>query len=477
MKIMLIAPASGKWRNVGRSRWFGGRTFRFSLLSLLSVAAETPAGVDLRIVDEQIEDIPWDDDVDLVGITCMTALAPRAYEIAARFRERNVRVVLGGVHPTLNPSEAARHADAIVVGDAEGVWSRVVADARGGRLNGVYRRQGQATLNGLKRPRYDLLRRGRYATAHAVQATRGCPHECDFCAVSAFHGHTQRRRPVEEVVAEVGAIPSRFFIFVDDNLTAERDYAAQLFRALAPLRKQWVTQSTLAVAQDAELVRLAAAAGCVGLFVGLETFSERNLESVNKTCHRVEEYRRSIRVLHSHGIGVEAGIVFGFEADRKEVFAATLSLLDRLEVDVIQASIFTPLPGTPRYEAMQTRILDRDWGHYDFHHVVFRPRHLTPRELQDGHDWVTREFYRPWRIVRRVLRHVRRPHGWATASYLLAINAAYYGRVRKWRIRGCNPGARSAPTFVWPATAWTCYRALDWVVGTIKRARVPSAQI
>jgi radical SAM superfamily enzyme YgiQ (UPF0313 family) len=451
VKILLIAPASGKWRHVGRHRFLNGRTFRFSLLSLLSVAAESPPEADVQIVDEQVDDIPWDADVDLVGITCMTALAPRAYEIARRFRERRVPVVLGGMHPTLCPEEAARYADAIVVGEAEGIWPQVVADAAERRLQSIYRNE-QPSLANLKRPPRHLLSAAKYAPIGAVQATRGCPHGCDFCAVAAFSRRIQRQRPVEEVIAEISDLPSRTFIFVDDNLTADRDYAKQLFAALKPLRKRWVTQSTLAIADDPDLVRRMAEAGCMGIFAGLETFSGDNLGSVNKTCHRVEQYREAIRLLHRHGMTVEAGIVFGFDGDSPDVFRRTLATLDDLEVDVIQVSIFTPLPGTPRAQLLADRILDHDWANYDFHHAVFQPANMSPRELQAGHDWVTSQFYRPARIVRRVCRHLRRPGAWASWLYLVALNVAYFGRTVRWRIRGWDPASDAMSTLPSPIT-------------------------
>lgn len=446
IRILLIAPASGNWRQVGRSRWFNGRTFRFSLLSLLSVAAETPAGAEVRLVDEQIEAVPFDAPVDLVGITCMTALAPRAYEIAAQFRRRRVPVVLGGFHPSLCPDEALRHADAVVVGDAEGLWPQVVEAARAGRLSGVFRHATAPDLAGLKRPPRHLLAGRRYATVHAVQATRGCPHHCDFCSVAAFHDRSHRRRPVTEVVAEVAEFQERFFIFVDDNLTADRDYARQLFAALRPLNKRWVTQCTLALADDTELLSLAAKAGCIGVFVGLETFSAGNLSSVGKESHRVEQCQDALRRFHRQGIAVEAGIVFGFPHDTPAVFSETLRRLDELQVDAIQVSVFTPLPGTPRFAMMQDRILDRNWAHYDFHHAVFTPWAMSAESLQAGHDWVTREFFRPGRILRRVRRHLRRPRAWESLPYVLAVNLAYYGRVLRWHIRGWNPAESATAT-------------------------------
>jgi radical SAM superfamily enzyme YgiQ (UPF0313 family) len=444
MDILLIAPASGNWRAVGRQAWINGRTFRFSLLSLLSVAAETPPGAQVRIVDEQVDVIPWADPVDLVGITCMTATAPRAYEIADRFRARGVPVVLGGMHPTFCPDEAAQHADAVVLGEAEGLWPQVVNDVRQKRLQRFYRHATPPDLRGLKPLPRHLLASRRYATAQAVQATRGCPHGCDFCAVAAFHQRTHRCRPVDEVVREVAELRGRFFVFVDDNLVANRAYALALFKALRPLHKRWISQVTLSLAEDTELLELAAEAGCIGVFVGLETFSAGNLEAIRKLHNKVERYREAIRQFHAHGIGVEAGIVFGLPGDRADVFARTLQLLDALEVDAVLVSIFTPLPGTPRGAAMAARILDRNWAHYDFHHVVFEPWGMTAEALQAGHDWVTHQFYRPWWIIRRLVQALFRPRFWRAWPYIAALNVAFYGRVLQWHIRGWNPAAELA---------------------------------
>ncbi len=438
MNILLIAPSSGKWQRIGRSRIFNGKTFRFSLLSLLSVAADTPEEHNVQIIDEQFDDIPWNAPVDLVGLTCMTALAPRAYEIADAFRARKVPVVLGGMHPTFCSDEALQHADAVVAGDAEGIWRQVVEDAQRGVMQGVYKTKKPRPFSGFKTPPYNLLKLGRYST-YPVQATRGCPHKCAFCSVSAFNGGVHKRRPVDEVVSDIAKIPSRKFIFVDDNLTADADYARELFQAMIPLKKLWITQSTLDIAEDEALVKLASQAGCVGLFVGLETFSERNLDHVNKSFNKVEKYREAINILHRNGIGVEAGIVFGFDGDDPEVFQRTLKLLDQLEIDLIQASIFTPLPGTPQMNVMQRRIIDPDWSNYDFHHVVFKPKGMSVAQLQAGHDWITREFYRPRRIAMRLARHALRRNGMKSLPFAAAINGAYYGRVKRWNIRGYNP--------------------------------------
>lgn len=439
MRLLLIAPASGLWRKVGKNRWFNGKTFRFSLLSLLSVAAETPSDVDVRILDEQIDDIPWNDHIDLVGITCMTALAPRAYEVAERFHEKGIPVVLGGMHPTFNPEEAQNHADAVVVGEAEPVWKRVLDDFQRGHLSGVYQHSGDFPLVQMKPLPRSLLNRSGYSTLQAVQATRGCSHRCNFCSVSALHQGCQRKRPVDEVVAEVRSLPRRFFMFVDDNLTDDPAYAQKLFEELIPLKKIWMTQSTLGLAENEPLLMAAAQAGCVGIFAGLETISEENLENSGKGFHKTSFYRDAITHLHSKGIGVEAGMVFGFDGDRPDVFRRTLDWLIMLQVDMIQTSIFTPLPGTPQFESKRERILDWNWGHYDFHHAVFQPRGMSQMALQAGHDWLTYEFYHPKRIAQRLANRLHWPRGIQTLPYAIALNMAYYGRVQRWGFRGWDP--------------------------------------
>ena len=238
MRILLIAPATGRWLHIGRKGIFGGRTFRFSLLSLLAVAAETPEEHSVTICDEQIDEIdPQTVEADLVGITCMTSNAPRAYEFAADFRQRGIPVVLGGIHPTLCPDEAREHADAILIGDAEGLWPTIVRDAENGNLQPIYRHEQKPSLAKLNPLPRHLLDSKKYASIHPVQATRGCPHQCSFCSIAAAHQSCHRQRPVEEVVAEIRQLPGKLLVFVDDNLTANRDYARELFRAMKPLKK------------------------------------------------------------------------------------------------------------------------------------------------------------------------------------------------------------------------------------------------
>jgi radical SAM superfamily enzyme YgiQ (UPF0313 family) len=452
MRVLLVSPASGHWRGISERRWFNGKTFRFSMLSLLTVAALSPDDAEIRIVDEQIEPIPDPTGIggagrggevtgewvpDVVGITAMTAAAPRAYEIAARFRERGVPVVMGGFHATLNPEDALRHVDAVVAGSAFDAWPAVLEDLRNGALQRIYRGNSNGGIP-VTLPRY-LVDRSGYVTANSTYATLGCKNSCKFCSIAAFHGGERHHRRVEEVVAEISSFEERFFMFVDDNLTQDREYVVELLEALRPLRKKWITQASIDVADDEVLLGLMHDAGCIGLFIGLETFNARALDAQDKGFNAPAKYATAVERIHRFGMFVEAGIVFGFDTDGPEVFRHTLDMLGQIGIDAIQASILTPLPGTPLFESMRSRLIDTEWENYDYRHVVFTPRRMTAEQLQAGADWVIRDFYSLRRILRRSLRWLRMPRGLSHFLYPLALNLAYYGRVKSFQIRGHDP--------------------------------------
>lgn len=408
MKILLVLPAAPAVR-VTRDRRHvpRRRMLRFSVLPLTTVAALTPAGHEVVLVDENVEPLDLEADVDLVGVTFMTALAPRAYEIADAFRRRGVVTVAGGYHPTFLPQEALERFDAVVVGEAEGAWPRLVDDLEAGRLGRVYSSPGPCDPAVIPVPERRLTERTarHYATVHAVQAGRGCIHRCRYCSVTAFHHGAHRSRPLQRVLAELESIP-RDFMFVDDNLIADPAYARELFRAMAPLQKRWVAQASLEIADDPELLALARDAGCAGLFVGVETFSAENLAAVEKGFNDRRSYARRLGALRAHGIGVIAGVIVGMDGDDTGVFERTLSFLERFRIDAVQVNIMTPLPGTPLFERFESagRIVDRDWSRYDFRHVVMRPAKMTAEQLQAGADWLYSRFYRLDRIVLRFVR-------------------------------------------------------------------------
>lgn len=407
MKILLVLPAGERVRVTLEKPAVPRRAMlRFSVLSLTSVAALTPPEHTVEIVDENVTPLDYDSSADLVGITFMTALAPRAYEIAAEFRRRGKTVVAGGYHATLCPDDAQPHFDAIVVGDAEGAWPRLLADVQAHRLQPRYAAVPKPVLE-VPAPRRELLRSSarHYVTVNAVQTTRGCRHACRYCSVTAFHHHQHRQRPVGDVMREIAALP-RDFIFVDDNICADRAYALALFRAMAPMRRRWVSQCSIEVADDAELLGAMAAAGCCGLFIGIESASARNLAEMGKQFNATDRYAERMGRIRGAGIGIVAGIIVGMDQDTPETFARTLELLERLHIDTVQVNILTPLPGTPLFSDMEKagRMVDRDWSHYDFRHVVFQPARMSAEELQAGADWLYAQFYRLDRILGRFVR-------------------------------------------------------------------------
>lgn len=444
MKILLVLPAGEQVRVTREHPEVPKRAMlRFSVLPLTVVAALTPHEHEVRLCDENVEALDFDTDADVVGVTLMTALAPRAYEIAREFRARGKIVIGGGYHPTLWPAEAAEYFDAIVAGDAEGAWPQVLRDIEAGRLRKTYREEPVAPVLETPVPRRELLAHTarHYVTVNAVQTGRGCRHGCRYCSVAAFHQQRHRRRPLADVLGELRTLP-RDFMFVDDNLMADREYAVRLFRAMAPFRKRWVGQCSIEIANDPELLRHARRAGCRGLFIGIETVSAENLAAMGKAFNDSARYRERIATIRRAGIGVVAGMIVGLDQDDAGVFERTLRFLKSAGIDALQLNILTPLPGTPLFAEMERagRATDRDWSHYDFRHVVFRPAAMNAEELQAGSDWLYAQFYRLDRILWRFLRGLF-TLGWMPALLALKLGMTYRYDNRREGIVGRNPAA------------------------------------
>jgi len=431
VRLLLINPTAPEWRVTnGQAPSRKTKAFRFSMLPSLSAAAAMPPYVQTRIVDEDVEPIDFGIDADVIGISFMTYNAPRAYAIADEFRARGKAVIFGGCHPTFLPEEAKEHADAVCIGEAEPNVPAMMADFVAGRLQPFYDR-GPADLKGLRIPDRSLIRQSAYITPYAIQATRGCRYRCKFCSVAAFHRYHFRTRPIDEVIAELRLL-GRNVIFIDDNLVADRDYAKELFARMIPLGKRWGSQGSIDMASDDELLRLARASGCRGMFIGLESLSQENLRGCNKHFCLAKDYVRAIAKIHAAGIGVYAGIVFGMDGDTPEVFGSTLDFLDEAKVDALQVTILTPFPGTPLFEELdrEGRIFDKDWAKYDFGHVVFEPRSMSPQTLQAGHDWACRKFYALRPTLQRVWRACRLMGPSAALATVVPLNFGYRSRFR-----------------------------------------------
>jgi radical SAM superfamily enzyme YgiQ (UPF0313 family) len=384
----------------------GGYGFRVINYNMPLVAALTPPDVEVQIIDESAEPITLEGDYDLVGITVNTPLAPYSYELAAKFRRRGSRVVLGGIHPSVLPEESLQHADAVVVGEAEAVWPGLIRDFQAGKLRRLYRAP-QGKLDDVPVPRWDLMRDHRYIVRRSLTATRGCIYQCEFCSIFSSVGPGFRVRPVAHVVRDIVAGGSRRLMFWDDNIIANREYARRLFQALIPLKVRWISQATFTFSNDPVLMKLAYQAGCRGIFLGIESLSNASLREANKSFNKVEKYKHGIQRLHDHGIGVSAGFVFGFDHDDPSVFERTLEFSERTGIDACNFKILTPYPGTPLYERMdrEGRIIDKDWAHYRGKtHVVFKPRCMSPEALLAGFKWIRHQCY-SWRsIFHRLLK-------------------------------------------------------------------------
>ncbi len=424
-KLLLVDPypRNNPYRLTASER----RAVWFPKLSLPVIASYTPDHWAVTLVDEAVQNIDFETPCDLVGLSVMTCYAPRAYEIAAEFRRRGKTVVLGGVHPTYCPEEALRYSDAIVCGEAEDLWPRLIQDFEAGAMKPIYQMSEFPSLERYRSPRVQLLSPDAYMTRQCTFTTRGCHFDCEFCSVSPFNGKTTRRRPVHEVVEEMdrvkqwvrselvdrmtrgslwdavktaikirlGIDDGTIFAFVDDLHNSHRPYCKELWQALKALNIKWGCQSTLFLGDDEEMVKLAAESGCVSVFVGLESLSEDSLEETNKGFNRVHLFEKEIKMFHDNGIMVNPGIVFGFDNDDESVFERAVEFLVRNRVELAYFNVLTPLPGTALFDRYERagRIFDRDWAKYDGKHVVFHPSRMTPEQLQEGFFWANHQFY------------------------------------------------------------------------------------
>jgi radical SAM superfamily enzyme YgiQ (UPF0313 family) len=298
-----------------------------------------------------------------------------------------------------------------VVGEGDRVWPRLLKDFQDGALQPVYRGGTVEDLSNLPPPRTDLFDPRHYSIANSVIASRGCPHSCAYCCVQATAGQ-YRKRPIEQVVRDMAAaqgnvLQRKMFIFWDDNLAGDPEYAKALFRAITPLGKYWIAEATIHdFAGDPELVALASKSGCRGLFCGIESFNQEALRGVGKGFNKVGRYQDYIQLLHDHGICVDAGMMVGFDEDDESIFDSTLETAIALDIDIMNLVLVTPYPGTKLFTKMEQegRLLHRDWSRYDGHHVVHRPARLSVEALERGWHRVRSEFYRIGSIARRAWR-------------------------------------------------------------------------
>jgi len=384
---------------------------RMEPLQLGVLAGLTPPDVECVLYDDRIERVPLDEPTDLVAITVEIYTARRAYELAAEYRRRGVPVVLGGFHPTLFPDEAARHADAIFVGDAETRWAEVVEDARRGELKPRYDARPGAPQAGGVLPRRDLFRGKGYLPITLMQFSRGCRFSCDFCAITAYFDRRHHPRPTRDVLAELEAQDRKLVFFVDDNFLSDREAAKRFLRELVPLKLRWVSQASIDMTEDPELMELLERSGCLGNVIGFESLDLGNLVGMRKgpaVRRGWESYQRQVEVLRDHHLQTWAAFTLGHDNDTVASIRETLDFALANKFCFAAFNILMPYPGTPLYRRLadEGRLLwDGQWWlhpEYRFNHAAFVPRNMTPDELTQA-CWSCRE---EWNRVGSIFRRV-----------------------------------------------------------------------
>ncbi len=380
----------------------------FPMLGLTVLASLFPKDWDITIVNEAIEKVDLKADVDLVGLTSLTCVADRTHFLADEFRTRGKTVVIGGVHASFLPQEAKAHADAVLIGEAEGIFQELISDYEAGCLKPFYRTENYFDLRKMPLPRRELLGSRYSRFFNAIETTRGCPNRCEFCSVPMINGMRYRTRSISHIDSELSSLIRRggeYLMLTDDNVIAQPKFAAELFRILKKYEPKWMGFCTLKIARNPELLALARESGCISLFIGFESLNQENLDGARKTFVDTRELADLIKQIQDHGIGIQGSFIFGFDHDDKDVFRRTVDFVHETHIELPNFFVLTPFPGTPLRRRLEEegRIFDNHWPHYDMSHVVFKPKLMSPEELQQGYLWAQKYCCSPRSIFGRLL--------------------------------------------------------------------------
>ena len=368
-------------------------------LTLPYLAALTPKGWDVRLIDEQLMDVDFQTPVDLVAITTWTINSFRAYEIADRFKERGVPVIMGGPHTYFHSEEAAQHCDAVGIGEGENIWPTMLEDAANGRLKKVYCADPLPALQGLPFPRYDLLnlRKHSFFKTFSIQSSRGCPFKCEFCSERFYLGERYRTRPVQEVIEEIKATKAGNLLFADSNFAGKIDHTMELMEALIPLKVRWSSLWSAYLCTNQKFMDLAQKSGLLHVNIGVESIDPDTLVEMNKKVNKVQQYEEILTNLRKRGISYSLNFIFGWDTEKRDVFRSTMDFLQRNKVPVAYFNILTPHKGTPLYDRMkaENRIID-------IHHIgrwpgilcCIKPKCDSPGELEEKVKKMYADFYR-----------------------------------------------------------------------------------
>jgi len=412
MKILLISPTVDAEKRTNKG-------LMLPQLALYILEGLTPKEHEVRIIEEESELVDLEQECDLVGISCMTANAPRAYELCREFKKRGKTVLLGGVHPTILPEEALEHADCVVVGEAEGVWDTLLKDFQKNELKERYH-EPKPDLAKYVRKDFKKILKNRLFKMIPVMTTRGCPYNCEFCCVTNLFGKKIRHIPIENVVSDILDSGAKNIMFLDDNIIGHPKYAKALFKAIKPLKVNWVGQASVSLlVGDDELMQLAAESGCKAMFFGIESVSVDQLQTLRKALKEIEHLESAIKKIKKMGILIHASMVFGFDNDTKEIFNETVQFLIKNKVSTVSFNVLTPYPGTKIYDELKSedRLTTTDWKYYDHNTVVFKPKNMTPYELQMGKINARKKFYSLPSVLKRLSGNLYNPKLYLPMNY------------------------------------------------------------
>lgn len=403
MKLTIIQPAMGK--QAGKPYI---RSWQMEPLAPAVLAGLTPKEIEIKFYDDRMEEIFYNDPTDLVAITVETYTAKRAYQIASEYKKRKIPVVMGGFHPTLIPEETLEYAEAIVVGEAEGVWQKLIEDFCKGKLQRVYNGDFAGTLQGVK-PDRSIFSRKNYLPIALIETGRGCIFKCEFCAVQSFFQSSYRRRPVKEVIEEIQNNKKPLYFFVDDNIASNFKDAKDFFKALIPLKIRWISQASINIAYDIELLNLLKESGCQGLLIGFESLNSENLKQMHKTFNTIKGgYETALFNLYHYGIRLYPTFIFGYDGDTKESFDEVLKFTRKHKFYIAAFNHLTPFPGTGLYKRLEKeeRLLFNKWwldDNYYYGMIPFVPKNISANEVKKYSINTRARFYSFHSIVKRSL--------------------------------------------------------------------------
>ena len=374
------------------------KTWLMEPLPIAQLASLTPSDIDIEFFDDRLEEINYKTDADLIAINIETYTARRAYQIADNFRKENKTIIMGGFHATLNHEEVLEHADAVLIGEAENIWTEILEDFKHSKLQKIYKSKERPKLDGLF-PDRSVYKGKKYLKLGLLEAGRGCYFNCNFCSVTHFYKQSYVPRPVEDIIKEIKELNYRYYFFVNDNICADFNYAKKLFKALIPLKIKWISQASINISKDKEILELMKKSGCIGVLIGFESLDEVALKEMGKPAiNKIDIYEKAIDAIYDYGIGIYATFVFGYSEKDEYFFEKTYQFARRNKFLLVAFNHLVPFPGTPLYEKLKKegRLIYEKWWlepNFRFGDVAFRPEHMSAERLSNLCHVYRKKFY------------------------------------------------------------------------------------